>query len=90
MILKIKYNEDDEPTEIRQIVGISIDDDQKYAITDEDENPYYEIESEPRTIYRHTVFEDENGEDSFQNTDRKFITIEVLTDNMVLIKKWGK
>lgn len=90
MILKIKYDDDENPTELRDIVGINIDEDQEYAITDEDEDPYFEIEREGFTIYRHTMITDEEGETSYTSTDRKYLLIEILTDKLVLIQKWER
>ena len=84
MIMKVKYDEDDKPTEFIQITSIGIDEDGLYGITDEDENPFFEIVVENHEITRHTELED--GTESL--SDRTFLSIEILTDNMFIIKQW--
>jgi len=86
MIMKIVYAEEDRGMDIIQIQKYF--DDNNYIITDEDENPYYEVlinDKGKKEITTHTQLED----DSFNSTEELFTTVEIFTDNMILIKKMG-
>jgi len=94
MILKITYADDpDKSIEYIQIRGITIEADHEYAITDEDQDPYFEIENilekNYHVITKHDYIEADNpGGDAYSSTDRPFHSLEVLTDNLIVIQKF--
>ena len=85
MILKIKKLGNDKGDIYVQITTFY--DEGDYVITDEDQDPFYEIlinEGGKKEIVTHREYED--GARTFS---AEFKLVEIFTDNMVLIKKLG-
>ena len=85
MILKIEKKDKDQGIVYAQITTFY--DDGDYVITDEDQDPFYEIlinEGGKKEIVTHIEYED--GDRPFSE---EFNLVEIFTDNMVLIKKLG-
>lgn len=79
MIMKIKFDAENNPTEYIQFNEIAIDDDKQYAIVDDGYETHYEIVVEGNEFFT-------SGEGN--GYSRKYISLEILTDNLVSIQKW--
>ncbi|MHA1277131.1 MAG: hypothetical protein ACTSQ8_08090 [Candidatus Helarchaeota archaeon] len=82
MILKIKLTAG--MIRFNQITEFHLDDDELYAITDEDIYPYFEIVADG--VKELTTHKYNDGKDVCFT--EKFDWAEILTDNLVSIKRW--